>query len=92
MGKMVGIYLSNEEEKALDRFCQEHNCTSYSVLKGGLHFILDESCRRKQLQSDEPIEKSEENPKKPKKKASEDPLAWIFSDLENAEKETEESE
>lgn len=40
MGKIVTIYLSDEEARDLKEFCEENRCTQYSVLKTALRDIL----------------------------------------------------
>jgi hypothetical protein len=53
MGKMATVYLNTEEEKGLEKYCEEHNCTPYSVLKVALHQLLEEGIVRKVRQSEE---------------------------------------
>lgn len=60
MGKLTSIYLTTEEERHLQRFCEENNCTPHSVLKAGLHLLLDES--REEPQSEEKTPQSREKP------------------------------
>jgi hypothetical protein len=61
-------------------------------LRIGLQVLSQRLGERLEIEENPKKGTAEEKPKKPKKKASGDPLAWIFSDLENGEKETEESE
>ena len=58
MGKMVSIYLTDEEQNALKRFCEENHCTQYSALKTAL----------KELVSRPPHDKEEETRSSPENK------------------------
>ena len=49
MGKITSIYLTDEEHKELEKFCEENQCTQYSALKTALKELLYK-----------PIEKTEE--------------------------------
>ena len=40
MGKIVTIYLSDEEARELRSFCDENQCTQYSALKTAVKQIL----------------------------------------------------
>jgi hypothetical protein len=40
MGKMTSIYLTDEEESELKKYCEEHQCSQYSVLKTALREFL----------------------------------------------------
>jgi hypothetical protein len=48
MGKIVTIYLSNDEASDLKDFCDENQCTQYSALKTAVRQILS-----KPMQQDE---------------------------------------
>ncbi len=41
MGKIVTIYLTDEEAKSLTRFCEENSCSQYSAIKTGLRDLLN---------------------------------------------------
>jgi hypothetical protein len=43
MGKMTSIYLTDEEASELKRYCDEHQCSQYSVLKTALREFLSNS-------------------------------------------------
>jgi hypothetical protein len=62
MTKLLTIYLSTKEEKALEKFCEEHNSTPYSVLKTALHQLLDEGTVRSVHQSEEISIEAQEKP------------------------------
>jgi len=51
MGKITSIYLTDEESMKLKKFCNENQCTQYSVLKTALKELLSK-----------PIEETEKNP------------------------------
>jgi len=40
MGKIVTVYLTDEEAKELKQFCEENQCTQYSAMKTALKEIL----------------------------------------------------
>lgn len=40
MGKVVTIYLSDEEARSLKGFCDENRCTQYSALKTAVKQLL----------------------------------------------------
>ena len=42
MGKLTSIYLTPEEDEALRAYCDKHGCTPHSVIKTGLHWMLEE--------------------------------------------------
>jgi hypothetical protein len=42
MGKLTSIYLTPEEDEALRAYCNKHGCTPHSVIKAGLHWMLEE--------------------------------------------------
>jgi hypothetical protein len=62
MTELLTIYLSTNEEKALEKFCEEHNYTPYSVLKTALHQLLDEGTVRRARQSEEISLEAQEKP------------------------------
>jgi hypothetical protein len=47
LGKIATLYLSTQEEKALAEITKEFNCSEYSVLKLGLHCLVDQLKVRK---------------------------------------------
>ena len=52
MGKIVTIYLSNEEARDLRDFCDENQCTQYSALKTAVKHLLS---RPLQVEGDEDV-------------------------------------
>ena len=42
MGKLTSVYLTPEEDAALRAYCDKHGCTPHSVIKAGLHWMLEE--------------------------------------------------
>ena len=40
MGKIVTVYLTDEETKSLTRFCEENGCSQYTAIKTGLRELL----------------------------------------------------
>ena len=40
MGKITSIYLTENEVKQLEKFCEENECTQYSALKTALRELL----------------------------------------------------
>ena len=40
MGKIVTIYLTDEETTGLRRFCEENACSQYTAIKTGLRELL----------------------------------------------------
>ena len=40
MGKITSIYLTDGEAKKLEKFCEENQCTQYSVLKTAVRELL----------------------------------------------------
>ena len=40
MAKVITIYLSGEEVKALEKFCDKNNCSQYATLKTALKELL----------------------------------------------------
>ena len=40
MGKITSIYLTENEAKQLEKFCEENQCTQYSALKTALRELL----------------------------------------------------
>jgi len=40
MGKIVTVYLTDEEASELKKFCEENQCSQYSVMKTALKEIL----------------------------------------------------
>jgi len=40
MGKITSIYLTEDEAKQLEKFCEENECTQYSALKTALRELL----------------------------------------------------
>ena len=40
MGKITSIYLTDEESKELQKFCEENQCTQYNALKTALRELL----------------------------------------------------
>lgn len=40
MGKIVSIYLTDEEHAELKKFCEENQCTQYSALKTALRELV----------------------------------------------------
>ena len=57
MGKIVTIYLSDDEARDLKEFCDESQCTQYSALKTAVRQML---YRPVQSEEDEPQEIEEE--------------------------------
>jgi hypothetical protein len=43
MGKITSIYLTDEEASELESYCEEHQCSQYSVLKNALRDFLSNS-------------------------------------------------
>lgn len=48
MGKIVTIYLSDEEARELRDFCDENQCTQYSALKTAVKQVLSKPMRREE--------------------------------------------
>jgi predicted transcriptional regulator len=48
MGKIVTIYLSDQEARDLKEFCEENRCTQYSALKTAVKQLLFEPINRKE--------------------------------------------
>ena len=63
MGKIVTIYLSDEEARELKEFCDENQCTQYSALKAAVKQILSKPTQREEEDVPEDIidETQEEN-------------------------------
>jgi hypothetical protein len=57
LGKIVTIYLSDDEARDLREFCDESRCTQYSVLKTAVRQLL---YRPVQTEEEMPIEIDEE--------------------------------
>jgi len=53
MGKLTSVYLTPEEDEALRAYCDKHGCTPHSVIKAGLHWMLEE------IQKNETVEPTE---------------------------------
>lgn len=69
MVKIVTIYLPNEDEKRMDRFCSEFNLSPYRAVKLAIEVMLKDY--EEKLQSKEaPTRK----PEKPKEKTAND---WL---------------
>jgi len=63
MGKLTSIYLTPEEDEALRAYCDKHGCTPHSVIKAGLHWILEDIQKSevvKSAQGETPEEKTSE--------------------------------
>jgi len=39
MGKIVTVYLTDDETKNLTRFCEENACSQYTAIKTGLELL-----------------------------------------------------
>ena len=60
MGKMTSIYLTDEEASDLESYCEENQCSQYSVLKTALRDFLS-NAKAESLEKDvEQEEDSEE--------------------------------
>ena len=64
MGKMVSVYLTDNEANDLRRFCENHGCTQYSVLKTALHELLSKPIELKEKKADNDQSEIEEQAKK----------------------------
>ena len=64
MGKIVTIYLSDQEARDLGRFCEENRCTQYSALKTAVKQLLFEPIQLKEETPGEPVEESKEEDNK----------------------------
>ena len=73
MGKITSIYLTDEEAKQLEKFCEENQCTQYSALKTALRELLSTPIKeektstleeRETAQQPEVMEQTEETEKK----------------------------
>jgi len=47
MGKIVTIYLTDEETIGLRKFCEENACSQYTAIKTGLRELLHQSKAQK---------------------------------------------
>lgn len=43
MGKMISVYLTDEEAKQLQKFCQDNQCTQYSTVKTAIRELTTRS-------------------------------------------------
>ena len=60
MGKIVTIYLSNDEARRLQEFCDANKCTQYSALKTAVKQILSEPISRDDGSPQEVLEEPHE--------------------------------
>jgi Holliday junction resolvase len=78
MAKIVTIYLSNEEAKELQEFCNENQCTQYSALKTAVKELLskpmylEEEILEKDAEEIQTIEESLQDDVNTKDKLKED--------------------
>lgn len=84
MGKLTSIYLTPEEDEALRAYCNKYGCTPHSVIKAGLHWMLEEIQKH---ETAEPIESKaqEEKPRDAKKNLGAESLAKLLRALEKKE-------
>ena len=69
MGKIVTIYLTDEETKSLTRFCEENSCSQYTAIKTGLKELLNKPIpketttgEQEKTKADQPTETATEKP------------------------------
>ena len=60
MGKITSIYLTDEEAKRLEKFCDENQCTQYSALKIALQELISKPL--KESKKEETSSKDRESP------------------------------
>jgi len=68
MGKMITVYLTDVEKEQIEKICQENGCNFHSVVKAGLHLLLDEVSKRGILKSEKPQSTSPKQQEKSKGK------------------------
>ena len=61
MGKITSIYLTDEEAKQLEKFCEKNQCTQYSALKTALRELLSTSIKEEKPSTLEEEETSPES-------------------------------
>jgi len=81
MGKLTSVYLTPEEEEALRAYCNKHGCTPHSVIKAGLHWIL-EDIQKSEVVKPAEGEAREEKPSEARKKHSIIELARVLREGE----------
>ncbi len=81
IGKLTSVYLTPEEDAALRAYCNKHGCTPHSVIKAGLHWMLEEINKQDTI---EPSRKAQdEKPTEARKKQG---LAEILKALRETER------
>ena len=60
MGKIVTIYLTDDEARELKTFCDENQCTRYSALKTAVKQILSQPLQCKEEETQDIIEENQE--------------------------------
>jgi len=78
MGKLTSIYLTPEEDAALLAYCNKHGYTPHSVIKAGLHWMLEEIQK-------EPTESRKEQEEKPSEARKKHDCAEILKALREGE-------
>jgi hypothetical protein len=81
MGKLTSIYLTPEEDEALRAYCDKHGCTPHSVIKAGLHWILEDIQKSEGVKPAEG-EAREEKPSEARKESSIGKLARLLREGE----------
>ena len=70
---MITVYLTEIEKEQIEKICQEHGCNCHSVVKAGLHLLLDdETSKRGILNSEQNLKQAKKTEKqdKPKEEGS----------------------
>jgi 3-methyladenine DNA glycosylase AlkD len=65
MGKITSIYLTPEEDAALRAYCDKHGCTPHSVIKAGLHWMLEEIKKHDDVDLTRALEEKKSQDQKP---------------------------
>ena len=91
MGKIVTVYLSDEEAKDLKTFCDDNRCTQYSALKTAVKELLSKPVKQvkdKQLirivessSEKDPIKEKSPDEKKETNEAEADSLDELLKQL-----------
>jgi len=66
MGKVVTIYLTDEETTGLRKFCEENACSQYAAIKTGLRELLSRPLPKETATEIQEKTKAETAPEKPK--------------------------
>lgn len=87
MGKLTSIYLTPEEDEALRAYCDKHGCTPHSVIKAGLHWMLEEIKKHEDGDLIEGRKVQEEKPsEKEKMSSARTGLAQLLKYMRESEK------